>query len=108
MKLNILIPLAGNRTFKKEEGSAFPKILNEVNGKLLLERAASPMLELPYQKNFLTVVPKSHVKQYNLDINKINLTEFVRYFKSKVKNFKRIDKGMLINLYNDFKKKKIN
>ncbi len=67
MKLNILIPLAGNRTFKKEEGSAFPKILNEVNGKLLLETAASPMLELPYQKNFLTVVPKSHVKQYNLD-----------------------------------------
>ena len=48
------------------------------------------------------------LKQYNLDINKINLTEFVRYFKSKVKNFKRIDKGMLINLYNDFKKKEIN
>ena len=34
-----------------------------------------------------------------------NLVEFVKYFKLKVKNFKRIDKGMLISLYNEFKKK---
>ncbi len=45
------------------------------------------------------------LKQYNLDIKKINLVDFVSYFKSKVKNFKRIDKGMLINLYNEYKEK---
>ena len=45
------------------------------------------------------------LKQYNLDIKKINLVNFVTYFKSKVKNFKRIDKGMLINLYNEYKEK---
>ena len=48
---------------------------------------------------------KYKLNQYNLDIKKINLVEFVKYFKVKVKNFKRIDKGMLINLYNEFKKK---
>ena len=48
---------------------------------------------------------KYKLKQYNLDINEINLVEFVKYFKLKVKNFKRIDKGMLISLYNEFKKK---
>ena len=48
---------------------------------------------------------KYKLKQYNLNINEINLVEFVKYFKLKVKNFKRIDKGMLINLYNEFKKK---
>ena len=48
---------------------------------------------------------KYKLNQYNLDTKKINLVEFVKYFKLKVKNFKRIDKGMLINLYNEFKKK---
>jgi hypothetical protein len=67
MRLNILVPLAGNRAFKINEGSSFPKILNEINGKLLLERACAPLLDLPYDKNFLTVVPKQHVKQFNLD-----------------------------------------
>ena len=45
------------------------------------------------------------LNQYNLDIKKINMIDFVSFFKSKVKNFKRIDKGMLINLYNEYKKK---
>ena len=31
----------------------------------------------------------------------------MKYFKLKVKKFKRIDKGMLMNLYNEFKKKLI-
>ena len=42
--------------------------------------------------------------QYNLDLKKINLVDFVNFFKLRIKNFKRIDKGMLINLYNEYKK----
>jgi 2-isopropylmalate synthase len=49
---------------------------------------------------------KFKLKQYNLNLNSINLNEFVKFFKLKVKNFKRIDKGMLINLYNEFQNKK--
>lgn len=67
MKLTILVPLAGNRTFKMEKGSAFPKILNELNGKLLLERAASPLLDIDATLEVVVVVPKEHIKQYNLD-----------------------------------------
>ena len=67
MILNVLVPLAGNRTFKTGSDSAFPKILNEVNGKLLLEKAAAPILELPYELNIMVLVPKPEIKQYNLD-----------------------------------------
>ncbi len=45
------------------------------------------------------------LNQYNLDIKNINIINFVKFFKLKVKNFKRVDKGMLTNLYNEYKKK---
>lgn len=45
------------------------------------------------------------LKQYNLDVKNINLVNFVKFFKLKVKNLKRVDKGMLTNLYNEYKKK---
>ena len=45
------------------------------------------------------------LNQYNLDIKNINIINFVNFFKLKVKNFKRVDKGMLTNLYNEYKKK---
>lgn len=69
MKITIIIPLAGNRTFKMEQGagSSFPKILNELNGKLLLERAAQPLLDLPFEIEVKVVVPETQVRQYNLD-----------------------------------------
>jgi 2-C-methyl-D-erythritol 4-phosphate cytidylyltransferase len=67
MILNILVPLAGDRVFKMGEGSTYPKILSEVNGKLLLERAATPLLELEFEKSVVTVVLRQQVKQYNLD-----------------------------------------
>tara|TARA_B100001123_G_scaffold449650_1_gene615890 strand:- start:441 stop:1532 length:1092 start_codon:yes stop_codon:yes gene_type:complete len=69
MKITIIIPLAGNRTFKMDQGtgSAFPKILNELNGKLLLERAAQPLLGLPFEIEVKVVVPEAQVRQYNLD-----------------------------------------
>lgn len=67
MKLTILIPLAGNRTFRMEEGSAFPKILNEINGKLLLERSAAPLLNMPFEISFKVIVPEEQIKQFNLD-----------------------------------------
>lgn len=67
MKTTILVPLAGYRTYKMEEGSAFPKILNELNGKLLLEKAASALLDLDGELEIIVVVPKEQIKQYNLD-----------------------------------------
>ena len=45
---------------------------------------------------------KFKLKQYNLDYKKINLKEFVKYFKSKVKNLKIVDKFLLIKLHSDF------
>tara|TARA_B100000035_G_scaffold303234_1_gene301620 strand:- start:1792 stop:2958 length:1167 start_codon:yes stop_codon:yes gene_type:complete len=44
------------------------------------------------------------LKYYKLDTKKINLKKFVKYFKSKVKNLKIVDKGLLIKLYTDFNK----
>ena len=44
------------------------------------------------------------LKYYKLDTKKINLKKFVKYFKSKVKNLKIVDKGLLIKLYSDFNK----
>ena len=48
--LNVLIPLSGKNTFKINEGNSFPRILNEVNGKLLIERAAEPFVNLSLDK----------------------------------------------------------
>lgn len=39
---------------------------------------------------------------YNLDYKKIDLKKFVKYFKSKVKSLKIVDKSLLIKLHSDF------
>ena len=50
--------------------------------------------------------------KYKLDIYKINyknvnLRDFCIFFKSKVKNLKIVDKGLLLNLFSEFKKNNI-
>lgn len=49
--LNILIPLSGMNTFETSPINAFPRILNEINGKLLVERAAKPLITLGLEKS---------------------------------------------------------
>ena len=45
---------------------------------------------------------KYKLKNYNLDYKKIDLKKFVKYFKSKVKSLKIVDKSLLIKLHSDF------
>lgn len=65
--MNILIPLAGEKTFKTNDSNAFPKILTEVDGRLLIERAAEPYVALDMPKKIIVALPKNESKKFRLD-----------------------------------------
>lgn len=67
MKLNILIPMAGESTFSISENNLFPKILTDVNGKLLIERSSESFISLNYEKKIVVAVPKKQISTYKLD-----------------------------------------
>lgn len=67
MNLNILIPMAGKTTFEVSSNNAFPKVLTDVNGKLLIERSSAPFIALPYNKKIVIAVPKNQITDYKLD-----------------------------------------
>lgn len=64
--LNILIPLSGESTFKVSKLNAFPRILTEVDGRLLIERAAEPFLNLHGAKKITVAVPQKESEKYQL------------------------------------------
>ncbi|MCE0493772.1 nuclear transport factor 2 family protein [Vibrio salinus] len=63
--LNILIPLAGKNTFKTDSNNPFPKILTEVDGKLIIERAARSLIDLKHNK-IVVAIPKNESEQFRL------------------------------------------
>lgn len=65
--LNILVPLAGKNTFKIEGDSSYPKILHDIDGKLLLERAAAPYVDLQQNKKIVIAAPKEDLLGYKFD-----------------------------------------
>ncbi len=65
--LNILIPLAGKSTFAVTENNPYPKILSDVEGKLLIERAAQPFCDLGEDKRITVVIPQEQIVNYKLD-----------------------------------------
>ncbi|WP_372768509.1 nuclear transport factor 2 family protein [Pseudoalteromonas sp.] len=67
MGISILIPMAGSSTFRTSDNVAFPKMLTDINGKLLLERAASQFTKIPTEKDIVVVLPKKQMEEYNLD-----------------------------------------
>lgn len=67
MKLNILIPMAGKSTFYVSNNNAFPKVLTDVNGKLLIERSSESFTSLPYRKKIIIAVPRNKITDYKLD-----------------------------------------
>lgn len=67
MRLNILIPMAGKSTFDVTNSNAFPKVLTDVNGKLLIERSSEPFIALPYNKKIIVAAPKNQITDYKLD-----------------------------------------
>ena len=64
--LNILIPLSGKSTFKVSKLNAFPRILTEVGGRLLIERAAAPFLNLSCETKITVAVPQEESDKYQL------------------------------------------
>ncbi|MCG6305580.1 hypothetical protein K6U21_15580 [Vibrio vulnificus] len=66
MKINILIPLAGKNTFQTNDKISFPRILNEINGKLLIEYAAKPFIDLEIEKTLTIAIPKKESDKYQL------------------------------------------
>lgn len=64
--LNILIPLSGKNSFEVSSLNAFPRILTEVEGKLLIERAAEPFKQLEIKKKVTVAVPQKEVEKYQL------------------------------------------
>lgn len=67
MMLNILIPMAGKSTFDTSDNNAFPKVLTDVNGKLLIERSSESFTSLPHEKKIIVAVPKNQISDYKLD-----------------------------------------
>jgi dTDP-glucose pyrophosphorylase len=64
--LNILIPLSGKSTFKVSKLNAFPRILTDVKGRLLIERAAEPFLNLNIENKLTVAVPQKESEKYQL------------------------------------------
>lgn len=65
--LNILIPMAGKSTFDVTNINAFPKVLTDVNGKLLIERSSEPFTALEQNKKIIVAIPKNQISDYKLD-----------------------------------------
>ena len=65
--INILIPLAGKNTFKLNDSSAFPNILNDICGELLIERAIKPFTDLAQDKKIIIALPKKESEEYRLN-----------------------------------------
>jgi dTDP-glucose pyrophosphorylase len=65
--LNILIPLSGKNTFKVNKHNSFPRILNEIDGQLLIERAAKPFINLDVEKKITVAVPQQESEKYQLN-----------------------------------------
>jgi len=65
--LNILIPMAGKSTFDVTKNNAFPKVLTDVNGKLLIERSSEPFTSLSQSKKIVVAVSKNQISDYKLD-----------------------------------------
>lgn len=65
--INILIPMAGKKTFETSPNSPFPKILQDIEGKLLVERAAAPFIALGGEKSIVVAVPEDEIADYQLD-----------------------------------------
>ena len=67
MKITILVPMAGKDTFKTSKNHVFPKMLAQVNGKLLVERAAKAVLSLGFDKKIIVAIPEEYISTYHLD-----------------------------------------
>ncbi len=65
--INILIPLSGKNTFRINKKNEFPRILNEIDGKLLIERAAKPFIGLNFEKKITVAVPQAEAEKYQLN-----------------------------------------
>lgn len=65
--LNILIPMAGKGTFEVSSKRSFPKVLTDINGKLLIERASKSFINLEHDKKIITALPEGQIKDYQLD-----------------------------------------
>jgi len=59
--------MAGTNTFDVSSDNNFPKILTDLNGKLLIERSSEPFTSLKYNKRIIVAVPKNHIEDYKLD-----------------------------------------
>jgi len=65
--LNILIPMGGKDTFSVSEQNAYPKILSDVEGKLLIERAAMPFIKIKTDKKITVTIPEKQINDYKLN-----------------------------------------
>lgn len=65
--INIIVPLAGKETFTTSDSNIFPRLLSEINGKLLIERAAEPFFKIQDDINIIVIATKEAIDTYQLD-----------------------------------------
>jgi NDP-sugar pyrophosphorylase family protein len=70
--LNILVPIAGDSVFFKEENTLFPKPMYDVDGKMMIERVVANLAQIKGDTRFIFVVNEKDCAQHYLD-NVLNL-----------------------------------
>ncbi|WP_413282519.1 hypothetical protein [Vibrio sp. MA40-2] len=64
--INVLVPLSGGNTFKVSAENNYPKILTDVDGQLLIERAAKPFLSANQNYKITIALPQPEADKYQL------------------------------------------
>jgi len=101
-------PIVGENAFAHESGIHQHGVINKKETYEIIDPEKvghKSKINIGAQSGIKGIMYK--LKQYNLNYKSINLKEFVKYFKIKVKNLKIVDKDLLIRLFFDFKKQNI-
>ena len=96
-------PIVGDNAFVHESGIHQHGVINKRETYEIIDPkkvGQKSQINLGSQSGLQGI--KYKLKKYNLETKNLNIKEFVRFFKSQVKNLKIVDKGMLVKLHSDF------
>ncbi len=65
--LNVLIPMAGKDVFNVSDSNGSPRLLTDVDGKLLIEHSSKPFVSLSCDKKIIVAISKEQIEAYELD-----------------------------------------
>lgn len=96
-------PIVGKNAFAHESGIHQHGVINKRETYEIIDPKQvghSTQINIGAQSGIKGI--KYKLKSYNLEYKKIDLKKFIKFFKSKVKSLKIVDKSLLIKLHSDF------